>query len=228
MNWCSACVRTVRPAISPLVDNHTVAAGYVLSTITSLTHRSERESSISGCCGGQKRFSLLTGGITRRTPSLLVPSQLVPPCSPVVPVSNRLLGLLIAVDDLQLGEGDRQRVPLPGHEHEHLVRALLLWCHPHHVDLITDAQWRGRTPGDAGGQEGELQMLLQVVIPADRLLLGPIGINDDLHMDTLFAFLFRGNALHRDAPIVPSNCRVKTRVTAPSLPYGRPAPLRAS
>src|SRR5947208_729413 len=129
------------------------------------------------------------------------------------------LGLLIGVDDLQLGQRNRQRVSLPGHEHEHLVLALLLGCHPHDLDLITNPQWRGRTPGDAGGQEGELQMILQVVTPTDRLLFRTVGINDDLRVNALFAFLIRGNALHRVAPVVPSDCHVKIRETPPSLRY---------
>ena len=55
-------------------------------------------------------------------------------------------------------------------------------------------------------------MLLQVGIPAERLLLGPIGINDDLHVDALLAFLIRGNALHRVAALAPFERQQRARI----------------
>lgn len=65
-------------------------------------------------------------------------SQLVASCCPVVPALDRLLCLCILGDELELRPGDRERVSILGHEHEHLVVAFLLWSQPNHLDLVAD------------------------------------------------------------------------------------------
>jgi hypothetical protein len=40
------------------------------------------------------------------------------------------------VDDLQLGERNRQALPLPTHNDEHLALTFLFWSHPQYIDLV--------------------------------------------------------------------------------------------
>src|SRR5262249_37601833 len=50
-------------------------------------------------------------------------SERGPPLDPVMPILDRLDGLLVAVNDLQLRERDGERALLfPGHLHEHLTQ----------------------------------------------------------------------------------------------------------
>lgn len=60
--------------------------------------------------------------------------------SPVVPVVDRLLCLLVHCDALELGQGDCEGVALPADPHKHLVLALLLGRDPDDLDLVANPQ----------------------------------------------------------------------------------------
>src|SRR3954468_10505253 len=96
---------------------------------------------------------------SKRTLALKRPaaSELVAPLDPVLPVLDRLARLLVGVQSGQLGEGDRQRAPLPGGQDEHLVLADLLGRHPDDLDLIADLERRRGALGDAPGEKRKLQ-----------------------------------------------------------------------
>src|SRR5262245_26744024 len=124
-------------------------------------------------------------------------SELVALADPVAPVLDRLRGLLVDVDAGELRERHRQRPAVPVRPDEHLVLALLLGRHPDDLDLIARPERRDRALGQAAGPEGKGEVPLEVVVPAHRLLLGPVAVDDDLHLDALLARLVAWWVRHR-------------------------------
>src|SRR5271157_3750058 len=120
----------------------------------------------------------------RRSSSSPGRSDLIPHLDPVVPVINRLLGLVISVDHLQLRQRHRQGpLVFPWRLDKHLFLTLVLRCHANDLHLVPDPQGRDRPLADAAGQEWEGQLILKVVVPAHRPLLLVVGIHNDLHRD---------------------------------------------
>src|SRR5262249_42652212 len=65
----------------------------------------------------------------------------------------------------------------------------ILSGHSDYFDFIPNGQRRRFPLDDAGRREGELELILQVAIPAQCALLFVIGINDDFVGDALLALL---------------------------------------
>ena len=59
------------------------------------------------------------------------------PLDPVVPVRDRFFGCLVAVDDLQLRQGDGQRAAFPAHADKYFARTFFFRRHLDDVDLVT-------------------------------------------------------------------------------------------
>src|SRR3954453_18936309 len=105
-----------------------------------------------------------------------------------MPIPDRLLGLLINADTGQLGQRDCQRaISVPARHDEHLVLANFRRGHPQDFHLVADPKWRCGTLGDATSSERELELLLEIVVPAHCLFLWAVSIDDDLHRDALLA-----------------------------------------
>jgi hypothetical protein len=80
--------------------------------------------------------------------------------------------------------------------HEHLVLAHLVHWHAAHVHHVANSQRRCWTLRFTSSPEWKPQVFFQVVVPANRLFLGP-GINDDLHPEPLFEIVVASSARHR-------------------------------
>src|SRR5262249_1409317 len=102
----------------------------------------------------------------RGTTTLLI---LIPHADPVVPIRDRLLGLLIrACGGPQLCEGYRQAVLVPPNGDKDLAPALRLRRHAEDLDFIFDLQGGHGALGDAGSRERELQLTVEVIVPTHR------------------------------------------------------------
>src|SRR5215207_5768040 len=124
-------------------------------------------------------------------------SQLVTLSHPIMPILDRLAGLLIHHDALELCQGNRKgSAAFPADQDEHLVLALRFRGHPDDLDLVADAQRRDAALGDAPGRKREAQLVLEGVVPAHGLLFGRVGIDDDLHGDALLPLLVARSSLH--------------------------------
>src|SRR6185312_11635655 len=62
-----------------------------------------------------------------------------------------------------------------------LLRGLALDTH-----LLSPAQRRDGPGTDAAGQKGAVQFILQVIVPAQRLFFGGVGVHQYLVLDALF------------------------------------------
>src|SRR6266571_1442497 len=131
--------------------------------------------------------------------------QLVPLIHPVVPIFNGLLGLLIYLDALQLHQGNRKLTLFPPDQHKHLVHAFLVGSHSHDLDFLSRFQWRNRAANDAAGRKRKLQGVVEIVIPAHRLLFRTVGVHDNFHVDTLFTFFIFVEASHLFPPVTGEN-----------------------
>src|SRR5439155_9020268 len=93
------------------------------------------------------------------------------------------------------GKGHSQSGCFPRNGHEHLAFTLSLFRHSEHLDLGFLSQWRNTPLPDADRWEWKAKRLLQVVIPAYRLLLRAVGINSNLRADALLACRFTSPSL---------------------------------
>jgi hypothetical protein len=76
---------------------------------------------------------------------------------------------------------------VPAGQHDDLRAAVVFGCEASDRDRLADLQWRSRAAGRAGRLERELQVTLEVVIPAQRALVRTVRIDDDLVDDARFA-----------------------------------------
>jgi hypothetical protein len=114
-----------------------------------------------------------------------------------MPILDRLAGLLIHRDGLQLGQGNPEGSAVPADQNEHLVFALLLGGHSDDLDLVAHPQRRDAALGDAPSHKREAQSVLERVVPAHGLIFGHVGVDDDLHGDALLSLLVAGWSLHQ-------------------------------
>src|SRR5215218_2056653 len=143
-------------------------------------------------------------------------SQLVPLRDPILPILDRLAGLLVHRDALQLGQGNRKASAFPADQDEHLMVALLVGGHPDDLDLLADAQRRDAALGDAPGHKREVQPVLEGVVPARGLLFGRVGIHDDLHGDALLPLLVARWSLHQACLSAPESASRKPSLATPT------------
>ena len=68
--------------------------------------------------------------------------------------------------------------------------------HAAYVDFVAYSQRRCWTFGLAAGSEWKLEVLLKVVVPAERLLLWPIRVNDDLPIEPMVKIGVTSSAGH--------------------------------
>ena len=113
-------------------------------------------------------------------------SEQVALCHPVMPVANGLGGGFVGIDGGQLGKRDGHLTPLPTDQHEHVSGAGILRRHTPHFDSVSFAERRDDFGSDALGLEGESDFVIEIVIPAHRLLFRPVGVHDGLVMDAIF------------------------------------------
>src|SRR4051812_33136011 len=95
------------------------------------------------------------------------------------------------MDDLQLRERNRQALPLPTHHHEHLSFAFFFGGYLQYIDLVSHLKRRGRSFGDAPGEEWKGELVLEVAVPSHGPFFFAIGIDDDLHLDPMLSGLIR-------------------------------------
>ncbi len=111
--------------------------------------------------------------------------QLVSPVYPILPILNSLLGLLIHLDALQLHQGNGKLALFPLDQHKHFVLTFLCGSHSHDLDLISQVQRRGRAASDTSGRKREMYGVVEIVIPAHRLLFRAIRIHNDFPVDAV-------------------------------------------
>jgi hypothetical protein len=58
---------------------------------------------------------------------------------------------------------------------------------PADIDSFSLAEWGDDLGRDASGRERKLDFVLQVVIPAESLFFGSVGVHDGFVLDTFFA-----------------------------------------
>jgi len=63
---------------------------------------------------------------------------------------------------------------------------------------------RGGALGHAPGEKRTLQRVIEVGVPTERLLLGPVGVDHDLHPDPLFAFVVARPLRHPTFLVAPA------------------------
>src|SRR5262249_10315439 len=116
----------------------------------------------------------------RRISDAVAILQDVSALDPGMPILDRLRRLLIYVHSCQLNQWNCEHPPtLPGDSHEHFVLADLVCWHAAHVDHLANSQRRCNALSYTAGLEWKTQVLLEVVVPADRLFFR-LRINDDL------------------------------------------------
>lgn len=106
------------------------------------------------------------------------------------PVGDRLGSGLVDIDRLELAKGRAEGSALPAAQNQDLVSAVFFGRKSADLDLLALAKRRDRAPLHAIGLEREAQLLLKVVIPAERALFLGIRIDDDLLYDARFPFEF--------------------------------------
>ena len=79
--------------------------------------------------------------------------------APVMPIFNRLYGLLVGVGYwLQLPEGHGQTFLAPPDGHEHFVSAFPLVSHTGNIYFVLDLQWRNSALCDARRGKWKLEL----------------------------------------------------------------------
>ena len=114
-------------------------------------------------------------------------SEAVALCQPVVPVANGLDGRFVRFDGSQLRQRHGDIAAMPADQHKHVVGTGIFRCEAADFDRFSLAERRDYFGGDATGCEGKPDLVLQIVIPAERLLFGPVGINNDFVVNSFFA-----------------------------------------
>src|SRR6266568_2915795 len=106
------------------------------------------------------------GCFISRASCTLLGLQLVSLVDPVAPILNRLLGLLIHFNTLQLHQGNRKLTLFPPNQHEHFMQAFLVWSHSHDLDFLSQFQRRDRTERDTAGRKWEVQGSREIRVPS--------------------------------------------------------------
>src|ERR1035437_9711026 len=95
-------------------------------------------------------------------------------CHPIMPVANRLGSGFVRIDGGQLGKRDGHLTPLPMDQHEHVGGAAVFRRHTSYFDSVSFAERRDDFGSDALGLEGKSDFVIEIVIPAQRLLIRPV------------------------------------------------------
>jgi hypothetical protein len=126
-----------------------------------------------------------------------------------MPVANGLGSGFVRIDDGQLGKRDGHLTALPTDQHEHVGGAGVFRRHTSYFDSVSLAERRDDFGSDALGMERESDFVIEIVIPAHRLLFRPVGVHDGLAVDAVFpervflrffSRLCRQDSAHRSAP----------------------------
>ena len=107
-------------------------------------------------------------------------------CHPIMPVANRLGSGFVRIDGGQLGKRDGHLTPLPMDQHEHVGGAAVFRRHTSYFDSFSFAERRDDFGSDALGLKGESDFVIEIVIPAHRLLFRRVGVHDGLVVDAVF------------------------------------------
>src|ERR1700691_5885928 len=105
---------------------------------------------------------------------------------PVMPVANRLGSGFVRIDGSQLGKRHGHLTPLPTDQHEHVGGAGVFRRHTPDFDSVPLAERRDDFGSDALGLERESDFVIEIVIPAHRLLFRPVSVHDGLVVDAVF------------------------------------------
>ena len=106
---------------------------------------------------------------------------------PVVPVADGLEGGFVRVDGDQLGEWHGHIATVPADQHQHVVGTGILGRQAADFDRFSFTERGDHLGRHAPYREGERDFVLQVVIPAQGLLFGPISVDDGFVVDSFFA-----------------------------------------
>src|SRR6266498_3523686 len=122
-------------------------------------------------------------------------SEFISHRDPVAPVFDRLARRLVRFQRIELHERHAELAAGEMHENEHLPHAVVPRCHAEDLDLLALLERRNLARGDALRLEGKAQLVVEMAVPADRALLGRVGVDDDFVGDAVFASAVRCRAL---------------------------------
>ena len=106
-----------------------------------------------------------------------------------MPVANCFERFRIGIQRLQLDQRHGLLVLAMADKHEHFTPfAFFLRGHAEYRDLIAYLQRGNRPSGDAPGFEGEIKVILEIIIPAHGLFVFAVTIDDDFHANSIIAF----------------------------------------
>ena len=129
-------------------------------------------------------------------------------CHPIMPVANRLGSGFVRIDGGQLGKRDGHLTPLPMDQHEHVGGAAVFRRHTSYFDSVSFAERRDDFGSDALGLKGESDFVIEIVIPAQRLLFRLVGVRwlgcgcglPGSSLSSVFSRLCCQDSAHRGAP----------------------------
>src|SRR5215467_3222520 len=75
---------------------------------------------------------------------------------------------------------------MPANQHQYVVGTRIFRHQPENFGRFSLAEWRHHPGRDAAGRERELDVALQIVVPAESLFFGSVGINNDFVVDSFF------------------------------------------
>src|SRR5215467_1798999 len=104
-----------------------------------------------------------------------------------MPVGDGLGSTLIRVDSSELGKRHGHIAVVPADQHQHIVSTGIFRRQAEDLDRISFAEWRDYFGSNSPGGEGKLDLVLQVVVPAESLFFRSIGVDDDFVMDSFLA-----------------------------------------
>jgi hypothetical protein len=98
-----------------------------------------------------------------------------------------LQGGFVRIDGDQLGERRGHIAVVPLNQHQHILGTRVFRSQPPDIDCFSLAERGDDLGSDASRREGKLDFVLQVVIPAESLFFGSIGVHDGFVVDAFFA-----------------------------------------
>jgi hypothetical protein len=128
-------------------------------------------------------------------------AQLVTAIDPGVPILNRLLSTFVNSQARQLNQRYGQQPLLPRDIHEHLMLADFFCGQTAYLHNVANPKWRRWTLNHAPRLEWKPEVILEVVVPAKRLFFRPVGVNDDLPIESLVKTIVTSAAGHRTGPV---------------------------
>jgi hypothetical protein len=122
--------------------------------------------------------------------------QLVTTIHPGVPIFDRLISAFVNRNARQLNQRHSQQPLLPSDIYEHFVLADVFRRQTAHHHDITNSQWRRRSLDHTACIEWKAEVILKIVVPAKCLFLRPIGVNNDLPIESLVKVVVAFSASH--------------------------------